>query len=250
MTAIRSVRAAEGKFVQLANAAGQDPRLSLTARGIIYFILSLPPDQHLTAEWLETRVPDSRRSVRAALRELEACGYYRKSRRSGGKGTWIWEQVISDAPIETASEQADSEGAFPQVVSSDRFTSDENTSDENRPDKNINTEDPKDVGPVDMASRRARAKAASANLTVQDAIDAVRRAATIEHGADEGNGLTDSEALGLFFTYVGAKRPRDLVAYLGKIFADAPYLDTFLANSEGACTRCQKWESICTCPAA
>ena len=103
---------------------------------------------------------------------------------------------------------------------------------------------------MDLASRRARAKAASATLTVQDAIAAVRRAATIEHGADEGNGLTDGDALGLFFTYVGSRRPRDLVAYLQKIFADAPYLDTLVANSAWACPRCQKWEDDCKCPAA
>ena len=86
--------------------------------------------------------------------------------------------------------------------------------------------------------------------TVSNVIGAVRRAATIEFDANTANELTDGEALGLFFTYVGTRRPRDLVAYLGKIFADAPYLDTFLSNSEAACLRCQKWESGCECPAA
>jgi hypothetical protein len=86
--------------------------------------------------------------------------------------------------------------------------------------------------------------------TVNNVIDAVRRATTIEFGADAAHDLTDGEALGLFFTYVGTRRPNDLVAYLGKIFADAPYLDTFLSNSEAACLRCQKWETDCQCPAA
>jgi hypothetical protein len=35
----------------------------------------------------------------------------------------------------------------------------------------------------------------------------------------------------------------------GKIFGDAPYIDTFLSNSEPACKRCQRWESNCACPA-
>ena len=238
MTAIRSVRAAEGKFVQISNAALQDERLSWSARGILAFVLSLPPDQHLTAAWLEKQAPNGREAVRSALRELERFGYFLRTRRPGISGHWEWEQVISDAPI-TA-----------QVAPCDGNPSDGNAADGKPSDKDLNTEDPKDVGPVDLASRRARAKAASATLTVQDAIAAVRRAATIEHGADEGNGLTDGDALGLFFTYVGSRRPRDLVAYLQKIFADAPYLDTLVANSAWACPRCQKWEDDCKCPAA
>lgn len=101
-----------------------------------------------------------------------------------------------------------------------------------------------------MASRRARAKDASAPLTVQDAIGAVRRAVTIEHSAADAEGITDAEALGLYFTYVGNRRPRDLVAYLGKILGDSPSIDAFLSNSSAACPRCCQWESGCKCPAA
>jgi hypothetical protein len=100
VTAIRSVRAAEGKFVQISNAALQDSRLSLSARGLIAFVLSLPPDQTFSAAWLETQVPDGRREIRSALRELQAAGYHRRTRSSRG-GTWIWDQVISDAPVFT-----------------------------------------------------------------------------------------------------------------------------------------------------
>ena len=57
MTAIRTARAADGKFVQIANAALQDHRLSFAARGILAYVLSLPPDHHLTAEWLEGQSP-------------------------------------------------------------------------------------------------------------------------------------------------------------------------------------------------
>ena len=110
MTAIRTARAADGKFVQIANAALQDSRLSFAARGILAYVLSLPPDHHLTAEWLEGQSPTSRRDVRAALKELAALGYYRKTKKSGGKNTWIWEQVISDAPIAAEIEQDSGEG--------------------------------------------------------------------------------------------------------------------------------------------
>ena len=99
MAGIRTARTAEGRFVQLANSAGQDPRLSLAARGIIYFVLSLPPGRRFTAAWLETQVPDGRESIRNALAELADCGYLRRSRTHGPDGRWVWHQTLSDSPI-------------------------------------------------------------------------------------------------------------------------------------------------------
>jgi len=93
-------QSATGRFVQLTNAAGQDERLSLQARGIIYLVLSLPAGQRFTRQWLVDRVSgrNGRRAVDSALDELEAFGYFRKSRRSNGRGAWEWEQVITDDP--------------------------------------------------------------------------------------------------------------------------------------------------------
>lgn len=102
MAGIRTARTSEGRFVQLANSAGQDPRLSLAARGIIYFVLSLPPGRKFTAAWLETQVPDGRETIRRALAELADCDYLRRTRSHGPDGRWIWEQVLSDAPIPAA----------------------------------------------------------------------------------------------------------------------------------------------------
>jgi hypothetical protein len=153
VTAIRSVRAADGKFVQISNAALQDNRLSLSARGLIAFVLSLPPDKTFSAAWLETQVPDGRREIRSALRELQAAGYHRRTRSSKG-GTWIWDQVISDAPVFTREDvegEVPPSGAGPydrnrphaatcentepvEVAASDRIASDVN-----RPDKELNT---------------------------------------------------------------------------------------------------------------
>lgn len=141
MAAIRTARSAEGRFVMIANGAAQDRRLTAAARGIILFALSLPPNSHFTAGWLEKQLPDGRRAIRSALRNLEECGYYRRTRTAVGKGTWHWEQVISDAPV--FSQVATSDGnrsdeltcddapdtEFPQVATSDRIASDENRSD-------------------------------------------------------------------------------------------------------------------------
>lgn len=153
MTAIRSVRAAEGKFVQISNAALQDSRLSLSARGLIAFVLSLPPDKTFSATWLETQVPDGRREIRSALRELQAAGYHQRTRSSKG-GTWIWDQVISDAPVFAGGDAAGEvplSGAGPYDRNRPHAATCENTepvqvaasgriaSDANRPDKELNT---------------------------------------------------------------------------------------------------------------
>jgi hypothetical protein len=128
MAAIRGARGAEGKFVQLRNAAGQDERLSLEARGIIFLVLSLPVGQRFTRLWLVERVAgrNGRRSVDKALDELEQYGYFRKTPpTSAGRGKWMWEdQVITDDPALLTSE------TLCPGLSSDRFRQDDNRSDE------------------------------------------------------------------------------------------------------------------------
>lgn len=254
MTAIRTARAADGKFVQIANAALQDHRLSFAARGILAYVLSLPPDHHLTAEWLEGQSPTSRRDVRAALKELATLGYYRKTKKSGGKNTWIWEQVISDAPIASEIEQSSGEGAFLQVTSSDQsdqFSSDQFSEDDRRSDKDLTREHSKDVGPVDLASRHARAKKrASTQRDVPTIIREVRAAAAQEYGEDTADWLSDEDALGLYCSKKGSVPAGNLVAYMAKIMADAPSIDSLLANSEAVCVTCVQWESDCKCPVA
>jgi hypothetical protein len=101
VTAIRAVSAAQGNFLMIANAAMQDTRLSYQARGIIAYVLSLPPEdtQRLTAKIIEAGATNGRESVRSALHELEGLGYYRRS-RTNVRGQWVWEQIISDAPMD------------------------------------------------------------------------------------------------------------------------------------------------------
>lgn len=248
MTAIRSVRAAEGKFVQISNAALQDERLSWRARGILAFVLSMPPDRTLTAKWLETQAPDGREAVRSALRELGRYGYYHRDRRKGPRGIWVWDQVISDAPITADEASGDSaESAQADTTYGNPYAG--NPSAEEPSDKELNTETP-NTEDQKMASRRAHASSASANWTIDRVVRDVRTAVAQECSRQEADDLTDGEALGLFYSKVGNRRPHDLVAYLAKILGDAPYLDTFLANVEPACTSCAQWESNCACPVA
>ena len=143
MSCIRSVRVADGKFVMLSHEAGQDKRLSWAARGLVYFILSLPPDHHLTAAWLVTQAPNGRESTRSALAELEACGYFTRERRQNAKGYWEWDQVLSDT-------------AFPQVAPCDGNPSDGCPSDKNL----IRKAGPVPVKPKSRSRTKAQVKSA------------------------------------------------------------------------------------------
>ena len=178
MTAIRSVRAAEGRFVQIANAALQDQRLSFAARGILAYVLSLPPDQHLTAAWLETRATEGRRAVRSALRELETAGYYRKTRTSAGRGKWNWDQVMSDEAQPgqvTSDENRPHETTCGNVASSQVSSSDRFTPDENRSDKNSKTVDlPKTKKDVSLSEMLAAAVPSATEREIEDSITTIQ----------------------------------------------------------------------------
>jgi hypothetical protein len=104
-----------------------------------------------------------------------------------------------------------------------------------------------------MASRHARAKPASnpkSKRTTRDAVDGVRAAVVATNGQAEADDLTDEDALGLYFSYVYPRQPTDIAAYLTKIFGDAPYIETFLSNSEPRCMGCCGTGDSCTCKAA
>lgn len=229
------------EFVIIGNAVARDSRLSFRARGLHHHLLSLPPGWRVTTADLAKEHPEGREAIRTALNELIAHGYVTKVKRQDERGRWSTVMTVHDKPQSAARDDPAAEDGFPGVGQPD-------VGGLGAKPKTV-TENSKD-GPVDLASRRARAKAASATLTVQDAIAAIRRAATIEYGSDEADEISDGDALGLYFTYVQNRRPRDLVAYLGKIFGDAPHLDALLAGSGWACPRCQKWETGCKCPAA
>jgi len=113
---IRTARAAEGRFTQIANPLLQDGRLSYRARGVACAALSYPPDTVFNSDVLTDGTTEGRDAVRTALRELEALGYLTRSKTLNSKGQWEWEWYITDGP-ETGSQATvpPAETAKPQV---------------------------------------------------------------------------------------------------------------------------------------
>jgi hypothetical protein len=252
VTAIRTARSSEGKFTMVANGAAQDRRLTAAARGIILYVLSLPPDAHFTQEWLADQLPDGRKAVRAAMRNLEQAGYFQRTRTSDGK-TWTWDQVITDAPVQnpvpmvfpqvTPSDTKVAHGVnsrfttFPQVTPSDTIASDAMVHDKNlktdllKDEKNVAVEPEVRPGREAMASRRGRASRSRADLTSQDKIEGTRFAIAAAYGESWNKTISDEEALALYELKAPASgKVTSPSAYMKKIFEDTPAFDTLLSQ--------------------
>ncbi|MBC6456355.1 hypothetical protein [Actinomadura sp. HBU206391] len=131
MPSIRAADPEKGGYVLLSNVCARDRRLSGLARGIVYIILSWPPDWEFTIDWLMAEMTEGRRAISLALKELEEHGYLRRTKKSLGRGKWEWDQVLSDEPLAPAKTQVTTSGPS----TSDESSSDEVTYDDNRADE-------------------------------------------------------------------------------------------------------------------
>jgi hypothetical protein len=231
------------EFVIIGNAEARDNRLSFRARGLHHHLLSLPPGWRVTTTQLATDNPEGRDAIRSALNELIACGYVTKAKRQDERGRWSTVMTVHDKPQPKTDSQAPvTEDGFPGVGNPGVGKS-------GAIPKTVN-EDVKE-GPVDLASRHARAKKrASTQRDIPTVIREVRAAAEQVYGQGEAAWISDGDLLGLYFSKKGSIRPGNLVAYMAKIMSDAPSIDSLLSNSEAVCTACVQWDSDCKCPAA
>lgn len=241
------------EFVIIGNQAARDNRLSFRARGLHHHLLSLPPGWRVTTAQLAKDNPEGREAIRTALNELVKLGYVTREKRQGERGRWSTTMTVHDVPQDATS------GDDSTTATEDGFPGAGNPV-AGGPDfgelgaiqKTVN-ENGKDLKMVQgRASRRAHASGERATRTVDQIVREIREAVAQVHGQREAGELSDDEALGLHFTYVAAdgREVRDITAYMSKILADTPNLDSLLANSEPACATCVQWESNCRCPAA
>jgi len=232
------------EFVIIGNHAARDSRLSFRARGLHHHLLSLPSGWRVTTAQLAKDNPEGREAIRTALNELVKLGYVTREKRQGERGRWSTTMTVHDMPQDvTPGDDADTatEDGFPGVGSP-------GVGELGAKQKTVN-EDVEDQKMVQgRASRRARASGERAKRTVDQAIAEIRAAVAEVHGENEAADLSDGEVLGLYYAYANPRKPvRDLAAYMTKILADAPYLDTFMANVEPVCRQCWHWESDCAC---
>ena len=73
-------------YTVMSNHHLQDKRLSLKAKGLLSYMLSLPDDWDYSLKGLTTGCRDGIDSVRSTVRELEASGYLRRSKVRDARG--------------------------------------------------------------------------------------------------------------------------------------------------------------------
>lgn len=76
-------------YTVMSNYHLQDKKLSLKAKGLLSYMLSLPDDWDYSLKGLTTGCRDGIDSVRSTVRELEACGYLRRSKVRDARGRII-----------------------------------------------------------------------------------------------------------------------------------------------------------------
>ncbi|MBR5365326.1 MAG: helix-turn-helix domain-containing protein [Clostridia bacterium] len=79
-------------YTVMSNAHLKDTRLSLKAKGLLSYMLSLPDDWKFSTRGLVAHCREGADAVRVALKELEAAGYLRRTRIRSGNGSFTEEE--------------------------------------------------------------------------------------------------------------------------------------------------------------
>src|SRR5581483_4621437 len=87
------------RFTVLPNDAIRNPALSFRAVGVLAHLLSLPDGAKVDSATLAAAHKEGRDAVRAAYKELEAHGYYRREVIRLADGTLRTEVVVSSTPM-------------------------------------------------------------------------------------------------------------------------------------------------------
>lgn len=96
-------------YTVMCNYHLKDMRLSLKAKGLLSYMLSLPDDWDYTIAGLTTILREGKDSIRAAVSELEACGYITRERERNEHGFLCgMEYVIREIPVEAEDNDSES----------------------------------------------------------------------------------------------------------------------------------------------
>ena len=96
---IRSVDSTPNHFTPLSNKLLQDNKLSLDTRGLLAFIISLPPDWVVYKENIQKQLGFGRKKMDRIWSEAKKAGYLRVEKFRQTDGTWNYTYTISDVPL-------------------------------------------------------------------------------------------------------------------------------------------------------
>lgn len=91
-------------YTVMSNYHLRDKRLTLKAKGLLCYILSLPDDWDYTLDGLKAKHPDGKTAIRSCLNNLEKAGYLRRRQTISSNGQFskneylVYEKPISESP--------------------------------------------------------------------------------------------------------------------------------------------------------
>jgi hypothetical protein len=134
-------------YTVMSNYHLRDKNLSLKAKGLLSYMLSLPDEWDYSVRGLVSCLKEGRDGVQAALIELEEHGYLKRERvrtaggKLGGTDYTVYEQPMTENPAqekpaqEKPAQEKPAQGNPPQIN-----TKGINTDERNKEDKNIEEE--------------------------------------------------------------------------------------------------------------
>lgn len=99
MSVIKTIKSAN--YVQIHNDALQNPELSLKAKGLLGYLMSLPEDWKIFKTELQKHFKDGRTAVENAWKELVEAGYAIQIDKRDEKGKFVYEYYVTDVPFTT-----------------------------------------------------------------------------------------------------------------------------------------------------
>jgi len=85
-------------FTVMCNYHLRDKRLSLKAKGLLSFMLSLPEDWDYSLTGLASLCKENIKAIRSAIHELEIYGYVVRERKHGELGRFDYDYIIKEIP--------------------------------------------------------------------------------------------------------------------------------------------------------
>lgn len=93
-------------FTVIPNRVLRDELLSYRARGLLCYLLSMPPDWQVSSHRLTLEVGEGRDAVRAAIRELISVGYMELMKMQGEDGRFTTHYIVTAEPWVFACDEA------------------------------------------------------------------------------------------------------------------------------------------------
>ena len=101
-------------YTVMSNYHLQDKKLSLKAKGLLSYMLSLPDDWDYSLKGLTTGCKDGLDSVRTAVLELEEHGYVRRQKVRNARGQIIdYDYQVYESPVEDVPAVPDDDNSTP-----------------------------------------------------------------------------------------------------------------------------------------